>query len=267
MWTRSAILAVACFLPAADAAQGQSAPVPRATRELLELCRNRFSHEIAEEGIGRLEPRVAAAVQRFGDDAVVAVRQAGPKIGLALIERHGPPAARILERFGDDGARLLATEGETAVRLYAAHGEDAIRVMLQHRGIGGTVVSAFGREGIRAARSLSPDGAVHLVTLAPQIRASSRAGEILGVIERYGDRACAFLWRNKGVVFSTALLAAFLSDPEPYLIGTRQLVIDPAAEVGLEAARRTDWTLVFSGVAVLGVMIWGLRRVLAPRAA
>ena len=87
------------------------------------------------------------------------------------------------------------------------------------------------------------------------------ADQLLGVVERFGNRALDFIWRNKGVLAGGAVLAAFLSDPKPYLDGVVQLtgtvgaqVAEPLKEVSLEAARQVNWTLLALVVILLGAM-------------
>ena len=250
-------LALVCCAPPAEP---QSVIARRLARELMEFLSSRFAREVAEEGVERLEPRVARLIEHAGEDAILALRRVGPRVGMNLLESHGAPAARILARWGDDGARLLSIEGETALRLYARYGDDAVHLMLARPGLGGRLVESLGPEAIRAVRGLGPEGAAELADLAPAVRATGRGREILDVVERFGDRACAFLWRNKGVVFGAALLAAFLSDPEPYLNGAKRLVVEPAREIGTEAARRTDWTAVVVAGLVLAAVAFALRR-------
>jgi hypothetical protein len=243
----------------------QSAAVRQAARELLRFVESRFAREVAEEGAERLEPRLVRAIEQWGDDAVAAIRTVGPRVGMRALESHGAPAARFLSRFGDDGARVLSEEGDTALRLWSRYGDEAVEAMVRHRGVGARIADELGTAGMRASRGLSEDGAVRLAGVAPLVRGSGRAAEILSVVERFGDRACAFLWRNKGVVFGAALLAAFLSDPEPYLAGVKELVVTPAKELGTEAAKRTDWTVVVVAGIVLTLMAMSLRMVLRSR--
>jgi hypothetical protein len=213
---------------------------------------------VAREVVEALEPRVARAVEAYGDDAARALRAGGPA-ALPAIEAHGAAAVRFLARFGDDGARLLAAEGDAAVALFARHGDDAVRFMLKHPGVGRDLVESLGAGVARA--SIGTDSAVLLGRLREPILASGRSGEILGVVERFGDRACRFLWRNKGTVFAGALLAAFLADPEPYIDGLKTLVVDPVAGVARAAVGRADWTWFFTilGLAGAGWLAWRLR--------
>ena len=223
------------------------------------LCpQSAAARAVAREVVEALEPRVARAVEAYGDDAARALRAGGPAV-LPAIEAHGAPAVRFLARFGDDGARLLAAEGDAAVAIFARHGDDAVRFMLKHPGVGRDLVEGLGAGVARA--SIGTDSAVLLGRLREPILGSGRSGEILGVVERFGDRACQFLWRNKGTVFAGALLAAFLADPAPYIDGLKTLVVEPVAGVARAAAGRTDWTWFFTilGLAGAGWLAWRLR--------
>ncbi len=241
----------------------QSAAARKIAREIVEA----FGRETVE----RAEPRIARLVEEHGDDAVRALRRAGPPAVQAL-ETFGAAGAKILARWGDDGVRLLALEGDAAVSFMARFGDEAVEFMIRHPGAGRDLLQHFGAAALRGR--LSTESVVTLNRLAEPIRGSGRAAEIFGVIERFGDRACAFLWRNKGAIFSGTVLASFLSDPQPYLDGVKQLVVEPAAElaagVAREAVRRTNWTVlggcvlaILSAAACLGA--WRMRRRRASR--
>ena len=233
-------LSLLALLAAGSAAEAQSAAAKRAAKEVVEFIRSRFARELAEEGAERVEGRVARAIERWGDDAASAVRRVGPKVALGSVERHGAPAARILARWGDDGARLMSTEGDEAVRVLASLGDEGVELMIR-------------RHGTRVA--------AHLPDLAPQIAASGRARDVMGVLERYGDRASAFIWRNKGTIFAGAVLAAFLANPEPYLDGTAKLLGVPLGHM----AAKTDWTAVWIVAMLLVAGTAGIRLLLARR--
>jgi hypothetical protein len=198
-------------------------------------------------------------VESLGDDAVKALRRVGPA-GVHLVERHGASGARILAKWGDDGVRLLSLEGDAAVAAFGRYGDEGVELLIRHPGAGRQLLENFGGQALRAP--LSTESMVTLNRLAEPIRSTGRSKEILEVVEKFGDRACAFLWRNKGVVFGAALLAAFLSDPQPYIDGAKELIVQPAAEAGKVAVGRADWTIVFVVVGLAGVAwaAWRLRR-------
>ena len=60
---------------------------------------------------------------------------------------------------------------------------------------------------------------------------SGRWGELLAVIERHGDRAMDFVWRHKGALTISTLLATFLAEPEVFLGGGRELMSEAAQEL------------------------------------
>ncbi len=247
---------MAAWLVILSLAAPQSAAAKKLAKEVVE--------SFGREALERAEPRVVRLVESLGDDAARALRRTGPA-GVALLERHGAAGLRVLLRWGDDGLRVLALEGDQALAALARHGDDAMELMIRHPGVGRDLLGRFGRDVVRL--KISTDSAVNLARLAEPIASTGRAAEILAVTERFGDRACAFLWKHKGVVFGAALLTAFLRDPEPYLNGVKELAAEPLGGLAREAASRTNWTLVILAVLGAGSLLLGLRWSLRPRRA
>ena len=84
-----------------------------------------------------------------------------------------------------------------------------------------------------------------------------RTSELLNVVGKYGDSAMSFVWKNKGSLMVGTALAAFLSDPEPFINGTKELAT-AAATVALEPiakeiGSRTNWTLTICGLAIVSM--------------
>jgi hypothetical protein len=236
---RAAFSLLILILAAGDAS-AQSSAARRAARELLDFLRSRFAREVAEEGAEKLEMRFAKVFEKWGDDAFKAARRVGPRIALNAVDRHGAAGARILARWGDDGARLLATESGPTLRVFRALGDDGIELMVRRHGT------------LTAAR---------LPEMAGAIAGSGRSRDLLAVLEKYGDRACAFLWRNKGVIFSGAVLAAFLANPEPYLDGVMKIADKPLGHI----ASATNWTLVFVAATALAAAVALIRMLVLRR--
>jgi hypothetical protein len=232
----------------------QSAAARRVAREVVE--------SFGREAVEAAEPRVLRLVEAYGEEAAVVLRRVGPS-GLQAMEKFGASGLRILARFGDDGVRLLAVEGEAAVAAMARYGEDAVALMIRHPGVGSEVLATFGSQVLRTP--LRTESMITLGRLSEPIRNSGRSAEILNVVEAYGDRACDFLWRNKGTIFVGTVLAAFLHDPKPYIDGLKQLAVEPASQMAQEAASRTNWTLVVIS-AILVASVWlGIRWAWATR--
>lgn len=228
---------MAIWLALASLACPQSAAARKAAKEIVET--------FAREAIERAEPRVAALIDAYGDDVARVLRRVGAP-GVGALEKHGAAGLRILSRWGDDGVRLLASEGDEAVRLLATHGDEAVGFMIRHPGVGRDLLGHFGKQALKP--ELSTESVILLNRLAEPIKASGRSEAILDVVERFGDRACQFLWRHKGTIFAAAVLASFLADPQPYIDGVKQLVVEPASRAAEGAVERTNWTLVFLGL-------------------
>jgi hypothetical protein len=90
--------------------------------------------------------------------------------------------------------------------------------------------------------------------------ATPRSPELLAVIRQYGDEAMAFIWRNKGALTVATLLGTFLADPEAYISGAKQLVVDP---VVTPIATATNWTLVILVAVAMLVAVLAAPRLLA----
>ncbi|HXX92505.1 MAG TPA: hypothetical protein VEN81_02665 [Planctomycetota bacterium] len=217
----------------ADALLAQSAAARRIAREIIEA--------FGRESVERAEPRIARLVEEYGEEAVRALRRAGPA-GVEALEKFGATGVRIVGRWGEPGVRLLAVEGEAAGVWMGRLGDPAVEFMIRHPGAGRDLLERFGERALFPR--LTTESVVTLNRLAGPIERSGRTAEILGVVERFGDRACDFLWRHKGPLFAGALLASFLADPRPYLDGVKELVVAPAAGIAAEAARRTNWTAI-----------------------
>jgi hypothetical protein len=215
------------------------------------------------EALEAAEPRIARLIEAYGDDVARVLRRVGPS-GVHALETFGAAGLRILARFGDDGLRVLAFEGDAAVASLAKYGEEAVELMIRHPGVGRDLLAQFGAQALKPR--LTTESLRTLGRLSEPIRASGRTADIFGVLEKYGDRACAFLWRNKGTIFLTGVLASFLNDPQPYLDGARQLIVQPASDALHEAVSRTHWTLVvISGMLIASAWLgirwaWSARR-------
>jgi hypothetical protein len=135
--------------------------------------------------------------------------------------------------------------------IFVKYGDDAAKAMIKHRGIAEEVIEAHGTSAVGALNAVGARGARQIAMLQKDgvIRPGELGDELLDVIIRYGDKAMAFIWRNKGSLALTAVLGTFVANPEPYIDGTITLAKAPL-EV---AAKNTQWTLLgVTGIAVMG---------------
>ena len=81
-----------------------------------------------------------------------------------------------------------------------------------------------------------------------------RHPELLAVVGKHGERAVAFLWREKKAIAGGAALAAFLHDPEPFLSGTRDLAA-AAGDAVVKPVAGGVFTLLQVLAGVLGLVL------------
>jgi hypothetical protein len=179
---------------------------------------------------------------------VVLLIVAGPARG----DLAGKAAREVAERLGR-GLRGAAS------RRAARHVDGAVRAVAPHLNVGMTLVP-LGRSSSRAMAALAPRSARRLTMLAEDgtLARSGRWSELLAVIERHGDRALSFIWRNKGALAVSTVLGTFLADPEAFLGGGRELIggaaqeaTQPLALVAGTAAGR--WMGIARSVVVVGL--------------
>ena len=108
--------------------------------------------------------------------------------------------------------------------------------------------------------ALAPRNARRLAILAEDgaLARSGRWGELVAVIERHGDRALSFIWRNKGALAVATVLGTFLADPEAFLRGGRELIGKAAREATQPLADAADaaasrWMNIARSVVVIGL--------------
>jgi hypothetical protein len=116
------------------------------------------------------------------------------------------------------------------------------------------------RSSSRAMAALAPRNARRLAMLAEDgtLARTGRWSELLAVIERHGDRALDFVWRNKGALAVATVLGTFLADPEAFLGGGRELIGGAAREATQPLADAADaaasrWMGITRSVVVVGL--------------
>jgi hypothetical protein len=175
---------------------------------------------------------------------VVLLIVAGPARG----DLVGTAAREVAERLGR-GLR------GTASRRAARHVDDAARVAARH-----TLAATPLRALSRAMPRLTPRNARRLAILAEDgtLARTGRWGELLAVVERHGDRAMDVVWRHKGALAVSTILATFLAEPEVFLGGGRELIggaareaTQPLADVADAAASR--WMSIARSMVVVGL--------------
>lgn len=206
----------------AMAASSLEASIGRLTREAVKLLLRKGVQESAEV----LTKKVGKLVTQYGDDAAKAILRGGPG-ALHCLEKaaasEGPALARMIARHGEKALPVL---GKSAGKnLALRYGDDALQAMMRHSGIAEPLIGKYGKAMAKCLPRISPRNARRLEMLRRDgtFDAITHLDRFLEVVFRYSDRAVDFVWRNKEKVFAAAILIRFLSDPEPYLEGRREL--------------------------------------------
>ncbi len=286
MSIHSLTLALAALLLVAPTAFSQAKT--KLAREAAEYVLQRFGREAAKDSAQALARRIEQAAVAHGDEVFKAVRLVGPR-ALPLIEEagaHSKQVARLLATHGEQGAVYVATRPQ-ALQLVLRHGEEAAAALVKSRGVALPAIESLGKPAISAFQAISSgQNCRRLAIMAAdggELSSIGRTPEVLTVIAQYGDKAMDFVWKHKGALTVTAALTAFLAEPEPFINGARDLTrvvaentARPLAELpaiaakegAAEVARKTNWTVVFLAVIVVGALLVAPKwRLLTPVAA
>ena len=244
----------------------------KAAKEAAEYVFGKFGKEAAEQGVDTLAQKIEVLAVKHGDEAITAVKKVGPRTFRIVEEagEHGPQAIKLMARNGDDAIWVVAKKNRMAI--FMKYGDDAADTMIKHGEIVEPVIESIGKPAVGALNAVSKQNARRLAMMADDgsLAKIGQSDELLTVVEKHGDRAMDFIWRNKGALVVASALSAFLVDPQPFLDGTADItklvaenVAKPIAlvpgQVAEEAAKRTNWTLLLALIAVCVAGVVALR--------
>jgi hypothetical protein len=269
----------ACFL-LCSASVSVAGIKTKAAREAAEYVLKKFGKEAEQQGLETLTTKIETLAVKHGDDAITAVKKIGPR-AFHFVEEAGdqaPQAIKLMARRGDAAIWVVAKKNRMAI--FIKYGADAAEAMIKHGEIAEPLVNSLGKPAASALKAISTQNGRRLVMMAndgtlPRI---GRTDELLDAIAKYGDMAMNFVWKNKGPLAVTTALAAFLSDPRPFLDGVKDItkiaaenvarpIASVPAQVATEAAKRTNWTLVLIALIVVGGVAVGCKMWLRNRMA
>lgn len=242
----------------ANQACGQSGVV---VRETVEFILKKFGKEATEFGTENLTKKVAFLASKYGEDAIIAMKKVGPA-SFKYIEDAGEQGGRLLikimAKHGSEALHVVAKPRRLAI--FIKYGDEAGDAMLKHGEICDPLISQFGTPAVKALANVSDNQvARRIILMQDETGLATKMPEVLDIIGKYGEKTVTFIWNNKGALATTAVLAAFITDPQPFIDGTRELVSIPLDRVASlpndmikegakEAAKKTNFTL-------LGVLI------------
>jgi hypothetical protein len=227
--------------------------------ETMEFLVKRYGDDVLREGTETVAEQVTKVAAKYGDEGLDAVRKVGPR-GIKVIQEageNGLDAVKLINRYGDDAVWVISKPKGMAI--FVKYGDDGAKAIIKHKGIAEEVIEAHGKSAVGALNAVGTREARQIAMLQKDgvIKAGEQGDELLDVVVRYGDKPMAFIWRNKGALAVTAGIGTFLANPEAYIDGGKELIVEgvsrPATEMGKEVARNTNWTVLgIAGIGVLG---------------
>lgn len=264
-------LLVSLAAPAPAPAGLKSEAVEQGSRFILRRFGVEVSKELGDEGEKVLARKLEVLASKYGEEeAVTAAKKVGPQI-FRVVEEAGeegaPMAVKLMSRTGDEAIWVVARKRSMAIFL--KFGDDAADAMIKHKEIAEPVIEQFGLPAARALKATGGQNARRLAMMAQdgELAKLGRCDELLETIGRRGDAAMDWIWRNKGALATSAVLAKFLQDPQPFIDGTIQIarvggeaVVRPVStEVARGISARTNWTLVISLLIVTLAVFYAAR--------
>jgi hypothetical protein len=268
-WNFTAIAIVAFTLLGTVCVRPAVAQKTKAVKETIEYVLEKFGREAAEEGAEKLAAKAEALALKHGDEVLVAFRKTGPR-ALKLIDEagsSGQEAARLLANFGDDARQIVGNPARMS--LAGKYGDEAVQAIIKHPEIAEPVVAAYGKTGAKAMGELGVSNGRRLAGMVDsgELAKLGRGEELLGVVGKYGERGMEFIYKHRKLLAGTAVLTAFLANPQPYIDGTLDLaklaaenVVKPIAEIPQKVALKSmeNPSVAWASAAVAGVLFCAL---------
>lgn len=222
-------------------------PAATTIREAAEFIIGKFGKGAAGQTVEEVAEATAKAVAKHGDEALPLLRNSGHS-GFAALKESGERAHDVLKlyaRKGDEAIWVISQPKKLAI--FIKHGDSAADALLKHPGIADNLIGRYGDDAVGALNGISRQSAQRLNMLAEDgvLSATQRSGELLPIIRKYGDEAMDFIWKNKGSLAVASVLTTFLADPQAYISGAKNLVVDPILG---PIAKGTNWTLILGGI-------------------
>ena len=251
------LFVLSAFLSTVQPACGLTGP---ALREAAQWIVSKFGKGVAGQTVEEVAQTTSRVVAHHGEEALPLLRMAG-HAGFKALDDAGAQATDVIRlylRRGDDAIWIVTDSKKLSIFL--KHGDSAADAMLKHPGIADDMILRYGDDAVGALNNLSRQNAQRLGMVAENglLTATTRSGELLPVIRRYGDAAMDFVWKNKGALAVSSVLVSFLNNPDVYLSGAKDLVVDMASST---VAKETNWTLIIALMLSIGFLPFIVRSI------
>jgi hypothetical protein len=232
-----------------------------AIRETAELVFKKFGKGVAGETVDQIAETTARIVTKYGDDSLPFLRKAGQPGYRALTEAgdKAPELIKLYARKGDEAIWIISEPKKLAI--FIKHGDNAADALLKHPKIAENLIGKYSEDAVGALNSISKNNGQRLGIMVGDgtLDKIGRQAEVLKVIRKYGDEAMDFVWKNKGALAVTTVLASFLNDPEVYIRGVKSLVVEPFV---MPIVNSVNWTWIILTVCTVLLIPYVVRQLL-----
>lgn len=220
-------------------------PGAASIREAAEFIVERFGKGTAGRSVDEVAESAAEAVATHGPETLGFLRASGHS-GFVALKEAGDRAGdivRLYVRKGDEAIWLISNPHKLAI--YLKHGDLAADAMLKYPGIAENLIERFGDDAVRALNGISRQSAQRLNIIEREglLTSTPQSADLLAVVSKHGDEAMEFIWRNKGGLTVATFLGTFIANPQTYISGAAELVIEPIVS---PIVRSTNWSLIIS---------------------
>lgn len=266
-WIASCSVMASLLIQVSTVVQAAVATVAEKTvREVAESVAEQLGKTGSKELIEQASKDLAEVTARCGDEAPVAV------------ERHGASALRVMKNAGNEAGdylpRAINQYGSDAIRLAESPAgravlregnQSVIKALAKHSESALPMIRDVGESAARALGNVDYVNGRRLIQMHRD-RSFSQADfdQLLRVVEKYGDRACEWIWRNKKVLTTAGAVAVFAKDPMPFIDGVidlaRVLFGGPIEAAVRAVIQRVNVNLWIGVCLVVGGVWWLFKR-------
>lgn len=258
------VLLIAIFMTLLVEPSTMAGPAPQAAENLVDFLAKKFGRKAAGGG-AILVRRANDVLVKHGAAGGDFLKAAGYK-GFDILDAAGARSADVIKLFarrGDESLWVISEPKKLAIFL--KHGDSAADALLKHPGIADALIEKYGSQAANALVKVSKQNGQRLALATKEglLDATPKSRELLSVIERYGDPAMDFVWKNKGSLLVAASLTSFVADPQAYFSGLKSLVVEPVLAPILGGI---NWTFILGAILLVGFLPFIVRSIARARA-
>jgi hypothetical protein len=230
-------------------------------REIAEQLAEQAGKKGSKEFVEKTSTQLGEIASKCGRESLDLIDEKGLVV-FRVIRNAGddaPCVVKAIRNYGDDAIRVAQTPAGRAV---LREGKDAaIKAVARHGDAAIPLIQKYGDDCARALAELSPANGRRLIQLVDEgILPTGHIQQLMPVMSR-GDAAMDFIWRHRKVLVPGTVLAAFVLDPEPYIVGLKDLadilIAKPMEKMGDTIAKSVNWNL-WIGVIITMAGTWFL---------